>query len=60
MHVMAGTDELYHEEPRLWLRKDTTVMEHAHEGAVLAELQSHIDILFILEAINKANNVAMV
>ena len=30
-HVMAGTGELYHEEPCLWFRKDTTTMEHAHK-----------------------------
>jgi hypothetical protein len=60
MHVMAGTDELYHEEPRLWLRKDTTTMEHAHERAVRAELQSHIDILFILKAVEKPNDVGMI
>jgi len=49
-------DELYHEEPFLWLRKDTTMMEHT---AIRAELQSHIDILFILKAVNKPNNEPM-
>jgi hypothetical protein len=60
VHVMAGADQLYHEEPRFWLCKDTTSMEHAHERTVRAELQSHIDILLILEAIDKLNDVAMI
>jgi hypothetical protein len=35
-------------------------MEHAHERPILVELQSHIDILLIFEAIDKSNGVAMV
>jgi hypothetical protein len=60
MHVLAGTDELYHEEPCLWFRKDTTTMEHAHKRAVRAELQSHIDTLFFLKAVDKTNDVGMI
>jgi len=60
MHVMAGTNKLYHKESSLWLREDTTAMEHAHEGAVRTELQSHIDILIILKAVDKPNDVRMV
>jgi len=53
-------DELYHEELFLWLRKETTTMEHTHERAIRAELQSHIDILFILKAVDKPNDVGMI
>jgi hypothetical protein len=60
MHVMASTGELYHKEPRLWPPKYATTMEHAHERPILVELQSHIDILLIFEAIDKSNGVAMV
>jgi hypothetical protein len=60
MHVMASADELYHKEPRLWPPKDATAIEHAHERPILVELQSHIDILLIFEAIDKSNDVAMV
>ena len=57
---MAGTDKLYHEEPHLRLRKDTTMMEHAHERSIRVELQGHIDILVILKAVEKPNDVGMV
>jgi hypothetical protein len=35
-------------------------MEHAHERTVLAELQSHMHILFILKAVEKPDDVGMV
>jgi hypothetical protein len=35
-------------------------MEHAHERTVGTELQSHVDVLFILKAVEKANDVGMV
>jgi hypothetical protein len=35
-------------------------MEHAHQRTVRAELQSHIYIVFILEAVDKPNYVGMV
>jgi hypothetical protein len=60
MHVMTGTDELYHKESRLRLCEHTTAMEHAHERPVGTKLQSHVDILFVLKAVEKANDVGMV
>src|SRR5712671_685750 len=60
VHVMASTNELYHEEPRLGFGKDATAMKHAHERAIRAEFQGHIDILFIFETVKKPNDVGMV
>jgi hypothetical protein len=33
VHVVAGTDELDHEEPGLWFGEAATAAEHVHEGA---------------------------
>ena len=60
VHVMAGTNELYHKESRFRLCEDTTTVEHIHERAIGTKLQSHVDILFILEAVDKPNDVGVV
>jgi hypothetical protein len=60
MHIMAGTNELYHKESCLWLCEYTMAMEHVHKRTVETELQSHVDILFVLKAAEKVNNVEMV
>jgi hypothetical protein len=57
---MAGANQLHHEKPRLWLRKDATAMEHAHQRTIGAELEGHIDVLFILKTVNEPNDVGMV
>ena len=60
VHVMAGANELYHKESRFRLCEDTTTVKHVHERPIGAELQSHVDILFILEAVNEPNDVGVV
>lgn len=60
MHIMAGTNELYHEKSGFRLGKNATVVQHAHERAVGAELKGHIDVLFIFKTIHKTNDVGMV
>ena len=38
VHVMAGTNELYHKESRFRLCEDTTTVDHVHERAIGTEL----------------------
>jgi hypothetical protein len=60
MHVMAGTNKLYHEKSGFRFGKDATVVQHTHKRTVGAEFQGHIDVRFILEAVYKTDNVRMV
>ena len=57
VHVVAGTDELDHEEAGFGLGEASSSTEHVREGAVVAELEGHVDVVFILEAVLEADNV---
>ena len=60
VHVMAGANELCHKESRFRLCEDTMTVKHVHERPIGTELQSHVDVLFILEAVDEPNDVGVV
>ena len=57
MHVMACTDELHHEKPRFRLCEAATTAKHVHEGTTLTELEGHVNVFVILEAVTKRDDV---
>ena len=59
VHVLACADELHHEEACLGLREAAATAEHVHERAVVAELEGHVYIVIVLEAILEADDVRM-
>ena len=59
VHVVTGTDELDHEEAGLGLGEASSSAEHVREGAVVAELEGHVDVIVVFEAFLKTNDVGM-
>jgi hypothetical protein len=60
VHVLASADELNKEEARLGLRVAFAPAEQVHERAIVAQFQDHVNILVILETVDKAHNVRVV
>ena len=59
VHVVAGTDELDHEEAGFGLGEASSSAEHVREGAVVAELEGHVDVVFVFEAVLEADDVGV-
>ena len=59
VHVLARADELHHEEARLGLGEAAPAAEHVHEGAIVAELEGHVDVVFVLETVLEADDVGV-
>ena len=50
---------LHHEEARLGLGEAAPAAEHVHEGAIVAELEGHVDVVFVLETVLEADDVGV-
>ena len=59
VHVMACANELDHVESGLGFREAFPPAEHIHERAVVAELECHVDVVFVFEAFLETNDVGM-
>lgn len=60
VHVVAGTNKLNHEKSGLCLCENTTMVKHVRERATGTKLKSHVDVHFLLETINEANDVGVI
>ena len=60
VHVVAGSYKLEHEEPCFGLCEAPSTTKHIHERPRRAEFQRHIDIVFVLEAVQDVNDVWVV
>ena len=60
VHIMTSTDELYHEETGFGFSKSSSTAEHVHEGAVVTELEGHVDVVGVFETFLETNDVGVV
>jgi hypothetical protein len=59
VHIVAGADELNHEEAGFGLGEAAAAAEHVHEGSTGTEFEGHVDVLVIFEAFLESNNVGV-
>ena len=75
MHKVAGSYELHHEEASLWLSESASSAEHVHQALwrierqveeqtphthpIVAQLESHINIIIILKTLVELYNIWM-
>lgn len=59
VHVVAGADELDHEEAGFWLAEFASRAEHVGEGAHGAEAEGHVDVGFVFEDVMKFDDVGV-
>jgi hypothetical protein len=59
VHTVAGTDELIQEEASLRFSEAASAMKHVYEGTTWTQLERHIHVALVLEAILEADNIGM-
>ena len=59
VHILACANELDHEEASFRFCEAPSTTEHVHEGAIVAELEGHVHVLFVLKAVFEVNDVGV-
>jgi hypothetical protein len=59
VHVVTCANELDHEKAGLWFSESATAAQHVHERTRGAELERHVDIVGIFEALLEVDYVGV-
>lgn len=59
VHIMTGTNELHHEEPRFGFGEATAATEHVHKRSRCTEFERHVDVVGVFETVGEPDDVGV-
>ena len=59
VHVVAGPNDLDQKEACLGLCKTAAAAEHVHEGAIVTELEGHVNVVVVFKTFVEADDIGM-